>query len=989
MTRRPATGGGTPVRLWLRRVRRRVRRWLHPIRHYRLFFATVLAGLSTGLGTVYDNIPHRWQLISLAVLAVSGAMVVLLAEPPQSRGGADPDRRGLPTARPRSAPGAAGEPARQPGPARRLVRRIGEWLSRLLPRRLSRPALTLPPRDELFRGRRRDLDALRAAHDRQRNDRRASARANIWPPRRRPPAPGAAAGRRRSAASGPVVLTVHGGPGVGKTALVDELARQLAERYPHGQVYVSMSTDGAARTPSEVLQELLIALGWSEDEMPATTTGREQIFRSLTARKRMLFILDAALNAEQVRHVMPSHPTAAVIITSRRELLWPDPVPEPSHLLGPADDDDALSIFRAASGTHEGVRPECAAEIVRLCGGLPLAIRAAAERVWADGADVGQVAGLLREPRSRLTWLDRPNQSLRGDLAEEFGQLLPQEQRALAMLALVPSLTFVPWVLGPLLDLPPAQAEADAEALADRLAAAHLVADLGKDRTSEDARLQLPPLIRIFAAQQAERRPVAEREAALSRLDKAYLEVVRAALAELHPEYAGPERPAWLAGSTLPARIAAHPELWVRTEYPSLLRVIHLPGAGDEVRWRVGAWLDGCVPAGVRTGATLDAYDEAIRAAERSGAELGLIDVLLARGAYLTAVEWYPQAEASLNQAAELAAALADRGDPGTAAAARQRLVAARRRMGEGFLQAARYRRGIATLERAYRQAEVIADRGEQRLIRILLGEAHHVDTPEAAKDEELLSDTTRYRIQLSLAEGARRRAEWASAEHHFALALSLVDGDARRAATVSYRTARLLLGRAATTGVTGTDGDPGDPGLVARAARRAAAATVAFREMDNAHGEVRAYALLARAVLALGHPVEADHLARVAAARLESLNAAGEDRELLAPLSARLDRVRGEIGLDIGDYPSGRHLLMTSAATLAELDDWAALREVLRTMEAGEVAWRETDDGIAPPAFPAGVVGRQLPAAALVGGSRSPSPAALVSGTPQHGPGT
>ncbi|WP_433266511.1 NB-ARC domain-containing protein [Micromonospora vinacea] len=897
------------LRWLIRRIRRRLRR-------FRLLIAAAVTVLASVLGTVYDKIPADLQLAALLVIGAFGAVAVILIESPES----SYEQSLVDSATARKSKRA--KPARprrdRTEPRFRLTRWLGWWRNQVVP--------TLPPRDELFRGRERELADLQGLHDLQRAARTGGVRSIF----RR--------GRRRTAdrrgAAGPVILLVHGMPGVGKTALADELARRLARRYPHGQLFVNLGTGGAARTPMEILKELLLALGWSE--MPDTAVGRAMLLRSLTAKKKILFILDAARNADQVRHVLPSDSAAAVIITCRRGMTWSDALAEPSYALGLPDDDEALAIFRAVSRTAESVRPECAAEIVSLCGRLPLAVRAAAERVSNDGADICQIAGLLHEPRSRLGWLNRPGRSLRAHLQTEYGRLLPKEQRALAMLALIPSPTFVPWVLGPLMDLPPAEVEA----LVDRLSAAQLLEDLGMDEVSEVARYRLHPLVRLFAGEQAARIPAHEREWALDQLTAAYVQVVCAVLAVLHDDFAYVGPLDWLApDSKFPQRIADHPEAWVRAEYPHLLRVMDdtaaLPdaGFGTRLRWRVGAWLDGCVAEGVSSAATLAAYAQAARAAERDGNILAQVDVLLAKGTFLVAVERYRDAEQCLDRAMALSHRLLGDRSPAREEAER-RIAIALRKMGEAFLQAAAYQRAVEKLEDALARAETIADGSEQRLIRILFAEAHHVDTAEAVYDELLdpgLSDATRYRIYLSLAEAGRRRGDWQTAADYLGQAARLVDGDLRRVANVRYRSARLALDQYE-DGTGGGDGR--DPELAATAVRRAAHALLTFRQMGNPLGTVRTQCLLARAILALGRPVEADHVAHAAEGELAAVQGSGEKPEVLAPLTARLTRVKGEIRLRAGDRTGGRQLLMDAAMAFGELKDWAGLRAVLGLLE-------------------------------------------------------
>lgn len=909
------------LRWRLRRLRRR--------RVVRNGFGAAVVTLGTVLSTTYDRLQSGLQVAALVTMGASAAAAVLLLEsPPEARlerPGSGPHR-----AKPRPVQGGKDRAERRSKVGWGIASQLRLWPSR-------RAVPVLSPRDELFRGRVNELRLLKEEHNKARRDRTVVARS----PLRR-------AGRTTSEATGPVILLVHGKPGVGKTAIADELGRQLAGAYPDGQVFVNMGTAGAARTPNEILKEFLLSLGWSEHEMPATTVERARIFRSLTARKRLLFILDAARHADQVRHVLPSDPATGVLVTSRRNLMLTDPLPVVSYLLDVPDEDEALSIFRAVSHTSDGARPECAAEVVHLCGRLPMAIRSAGERVFVDGTDICQVAGLLRSPRSRLEWLDQPGRPLRAHIETECRRLLPDEQRALAMLALVPSATFVPWVLRPLMDISVMQAEA----LVDRLAVAQLLDDLGPDEQSGVARYRFHPLIKLFAGEVAARLPEDERTSARNRLDLAYREVASEVLHILDDTLLERWEPVWLpAESTLPKQIAVRPEKWVRAEYPNLLRVMSLPrgveqaaGAGSNdgqpstaLCWRLGRMLGDCVAPDVSHDDALDAFSLALRAAEEERDELAVADVLLAKGTFLTAVERYRGAEQCFTRAASTATASAEAGGGDRAAeAAWQRVVKANRKLGEAYLQAACYRRAREYLDKALLLAEATMDTSELGRIRILIADSHHVDALEATYErlhDLRLTDSTRFRVFLSLAEAGRRRGEWHSARDYLHRALRFVDGDLRRTAAVHYRLARLLLDERDDLEATGADVVEVDE-AGRSAVRQAAAAAVTFHRMENPIGLVRAHVLLTRTALAIGRVVEAEHLARTTAGEYLSLLDSDEPPDVLLAIAARLKRAEGELRLASGDLYGGRQVMMEAATALRENQDWAVLEHVLGTFE-------------------------------------------------------
>src|SRR5687767_11268424 len=111
----------------------------------------------------------------------------------------------------------------------------------------------------------------------------------------------------------------------------------------------------------------------------------------MTTGKKILFEFDAARNHDQVLQVLPTEPSCAVIISSRRDLSAQLNAPQ-GVALGPPPLQDALEMLTAVSGFDWMLQAEYAVEVVELCGRLPGAIVAAAERVLVDGTDLRHIA---------------------------------------------------------------------------------------------------------------------------------------------------------------------------------------------------------------------------------------------------------------------------------------------------------------------------------------------------------------------------------------------------------------------------------------------------------------------------------------------------------------------------------------------------------------------------------------------------------------------
>src|SRR5262249_58663459 len=149
-----------------------------------------------------------------------------------------------------------------------------------------------------------------------------------------------------------VVSAVDGMAGIGKTALVVLAAHRLTEgdRYPDGTLFVDLhGYSGRPPTePAAALDSLLRGLGVPGPQIPPDLDARVGLYRSLTARRQVLIVLDNAREEEQVRPLLPAGGGSLVLLTGRR-LSGLD---EADHLtLAPLPSHEAAWLFRTVAGT--------------------------------------------------------------------------------------------------------------------------------------------------------------------------------------------------------------------------------------------------------------------------------------------------------------------------------------------------------------------------------------------------------------------------------------------------------------------------------------------------------------------------------------------------------------------------------------------------------------------------------------------------------------
>jgi len=196
------------------------------------------------------------------------------------------------------------------------------------------------------------------------------------------------------------VEAIHGMGGSGKSSLAVHLAHRLRDRFPDGRIFLHLRGGHAAdRTPltaARALTELLRLVGTASKELPRELDELVALWRSVTHDRRMLVILDDATSSDQIRPLLPGSSPTAVIVTSRRRLPGLPGVRPVSLDVLPAE--DAAALFAQRLGRERATDPADVAEIVRICGYLPLAIEIAASRLlarpsWATSDLLRQLGG--------------------------------------------------------------------------------------------------------------------------------------------------------------------------------------------------------------------------------------------------------------------------------------------------------------------------------------------------------------------------------------------------------------------------------------------------------------------------------------------------------------------------------------------------------------------------------------------------------------------
>lgn len=244
-----------------------------------------------------------------------------------------------------------------------------------------------------------------------------------------------------------VISAVNGAAGIGKTALAVQWARQHAEHFPDGQLFINLrgfDPAGSPLEPDDVIQTFLGAMV-PQDRIPPTARERIGLYRSVLAERRMLVVLDNARSAEQIRPLLPSGPPCLAVVTSRSRMagLVADPGARPL-VLGVLPHDDARAILTRVIGAGRiASEPEATDDLIRFCAGLPLALAiVAATAATSPGEPLQAIAEQLRDQRQRLDILeaadlDRVDRSVRAVLSWSYSALDDQARRVFRLLGTI------------------------------------------------------------------------------------------------------------------------------------------------------------------------------------------------------------------------------------------------------------------------------------------------------------------------------------------------------------------------------------------------------------------------------------------------------------------------------------------------------------------------------------------------------------------------
>lgn len=200
------------------------------------------------------------------------------------------------------------------------------------------------------------------------------------------------------------IEAISGMAGVGKTIVALHAADEFAASYPDGQLYVDLRGHAGTERPlstGAALTTLLRLLHVPAENIPAEVEERAAFWRTLVARQRLVLVFDDAAGPAQVKPLLPGNSPSLTLITSRRRLQG---LPGArSMVLDVLCEEEAIALFREYAGPERTADADAVADVVSLCGYLPLAIELVATRFQARPSwDLLSLRERLSEAPGRL-----------------------------------------------------------------------------------------------------------------------------------------------------------------------------------------------------------------------------------------------------------------------------------------------------------------------------------------------------------------------------------------------------------------------------------------------------------------------------------------------------------------------------------------------------------------------------------------------------------
>jgi tetratricopeptide (TPR) repeat protein len=510
--------------------------------------------------------------------------------------------------------------------------------------------------------------------------------------------------------------------------------------------------------------------------LPESAEERGEVYRDKLAGRRVLILLDDALDERQVLPLLPGTGSCAVLVTSRFRLTGLASAHQVD--LDVLTEDQAVRMLANVIGPERvNAEPEASLALVNLCGYLPLAIRIGAARLaarphWA----ISQLTSRLLDERRRLDELVHRGLGVRPSIAVAYESLTPPARRLFSCLSILETPDFAGWVAAPLLDVDLVEAEDLLESIVD-------VRLLDAEQSAGKTRYRFHDLIRVYARERLFlEQPPEDRRAALHRMIGAWLFVA----GQAHQRQYGGDytvlhsnQPRWKLPAPVVQQLVAEPLEWLDSERSGLVIAVRQAGeAGfDELCWDLAMTTVTLFEARSYLDDWRDTHEVALAATRRAGNQRGEAAMLYSLGALNLVEQRFSEATERLRTALTTFEEL---GDAHGWALALRHLAYIERLNGNYDSSLAKYQEAVAglrTIGDRVGEAHVLGSIAQIRLARQEYDAAEDLLARALEIARSIGSTRTEAQLLHHLGEARRARGDLAGADQAFRMVLRLAQG--------------------------------------------------------------------------------------------------------------------------------------------------------------------------------------------------------------------
>lgn len=179
------------------------------------------------------------------------------------------------------------------------------------------------------------------------------------------------------------VVFIKGAPGIGKTTCLIKWANSLKKSYTDGQLFIDASQyrERGVFSPRALQIRAAAACGCDPAQLK-NCADPAALYRSLTAEKRMLIVIDNVIDRLEIEALIPNSDESLVMAAGQMSLAFPfHGVPisverfEESDSVGYLH---AVVVQNSKETIWKAFSPEALMKIVRKCDGVPIVLRQAA-----------------------------------------------------------------------------------------------------------------------------------------------------------------------------------------------------------------------------------------------------------------------------------------------------------------------------------------------------------------------------------------------------------------------------------------------------------------------------------------------------------------------------------------------------------------------------------------------------------------------------------